>query len=224
MEPVGPCPALESEKVMGLGQSIRILAAGGAVLAPLCAFGHAIEFLAARLTLLPDAVVRLEVTADHAFNPMIPDQAAALEALKSPVEVRVGDGWRMLDGLASPAVEFHTDWTRCAPPNLPPPPAEAVHSLVTASWQWSHPEPELVVRVPKGRMHDVFLWQPPSEQSAEGTRWMLLLAGDVTKGIKVNPMSKMPDWGPWAGLGAAVATGLGVWAGLWRRREAKMAA
>lgn len=224
MEPVGPCPALEPEKVMGLGRSIRIFAAGGAILAPLCAFGHAIEFLTARLTLLPDAVVRLEVTADHAFNPLIPDQAAALEALKSPVEVRVGDGWCLLDGLASHAVEFHTDWAGCAPPNLPPPPAEAVHSLVTASWQWHHPEPELVVRVPKGRMHDVFLWQPPGEQGEEATQWMLLLAGDVTKGIKVKPLSKVSDWGPWAGLGAAVTTGLAVWAVLQRRREVKTAA
>lgn len=194
MEPVGPRPALEPQKVMGLGRSIRILATGGAVLAPLCAFGHAIEFLTAKLTLLPDAVVRLEVTADHAFNPLIPDQTAALEALKSPVEVQVGAGWCVLDELSPPLVEHHTDWPRCAPPNLPPPPPEAVHALVTCCWEWRHQQSEVVFRVPKGRMHDVFLWRPADGNEEGSSQWMVLLAGDVTKGIPVVPAEGRGGW------------------------------
>lgn len=202
------------------GRSIRILAAGGAVLAPLCVFGHAIEFLTARLTLLPGAQVRLEVTADHAFNPLIPDQGAALEALKSPVEVQVGGAWRSLDEMAGPVIENHTDWQRCAPPNLPPPPPESVHALVTASWEWRHPEAELVFRVPKGRMHDVFLWQPVSGEGSN--QWMLLLAGDVTKGIPVLPGAL---GGHWVVLGAVAAGGGLLFRVVWafRRRRRKSA-
>ena len=62
-------------------------------MAPLCVFGHAIEFLTARLTLLPGAEVRLEVTADHAFNPLIPDQGAALlhHGAGLGIEIEVAD-------------------------------------------------------------------------------------------------------------------------------------
>jgi hypothetical protein len=217
MEQVGPRAALEPQEVMRLGRSIRILAAGGAVLAPLCVFGHAIEFLTARLTLLPEAIVRLEVTADHAFNPLIPDQTAAMEALRSPMEVQVGGGWRSLNDMGAPAVENHVDWKRCAPPNLPPPPPEAVHALVTASWQWRHPEPELVLRVPKGRVHDVFLWQPLSGQEDGGTQWMLLLAGDVTKRIPVTTAGEIGPW--WIGVTLAAGVVLLWWAWMARRRR-----
>lgn len=164
-------------------------------MAPLCAFGHAIEFLTAKLTLLPGAEVRLEVTADHAFNPLIPDQAAAMEALTSPVEVQTGGVWHSLGEMGAPQVVSHADWERYAPPNLPPPPPEAVHALVTASWQWRHPEHEVMFRVPKGRMHDVFLWQPGNGKGEGSCQWMLLLAGDVTKGIPVRPISAMGLWG-----------------------------
>ena len=208
---------------MGLGRSIRILATGGAVLAPLCAFGHAIEFLTAKLTLLPEAGVRLEVTADHAFNPLIPDEGAALEALRSPLEVLVGGNWSALDRLGRPMIENHTDWGRCAPPNLPPPPPEAVHALVTASWEWRHPEPELVFRVPKGRMQDVFLWQPVRGQPEEGSQWMLLLAGDVTKGIPVHRTPVIGTWGALAGGAALLLLFVAVWHFLRGRRRGQMA-
>jgi hypothetical protein len=178
---------------MRLGRSIRILAAGGAVLAPLCAFGHAIEYLTAKLTLLPDAFVRLEITADHASNPLIPDEAAALDALKNPLYLQSGAKWLPLSDLTAPKIEHHKDWSRCAPPNLPPPPPEAEHALITATWQWQHPGDSLIFTVPKGNMHDVFLWQPTQADEGASPRWMVLLAGDVTREIPVLPR-RWPFW------------------------------
>ena len=154
---------------------------------PLCAFGHAIEYLTAKLTLLPDAVVRLEITADHAFNPLIPDEAAALAALKNPLNLRSGEKSLPLSDFTVPSLNHHKDWSRCAPPNLPPPPPEAEHSLITATWQWQHPGDSLIFTVPKGNMHDVFLWQPTQPDEGAAPRWMVLLAGDVTREIPVLP-------------------------------------
>jgi hypothetical protein len=177
--------------MMRLGRSIRILAAGGAVLAPLCAFGHAIEYLTARLVLLPEAVVRLEITADHASNPLIPDEAAALAALQNPLHLRSGTKWLPLNALSAPTIVHHKDWNRCAPPNLPPPPPGAEHALITATWQWQHPDDSVIFSVPKGNMHDVFLWQPPKPAESATPRWMVLLAGDVTREIPVLPPSRL---------------------------------
>ena len=160
---------------------------------PLCAFGHAIEYLTARLILLPDRGVRLEMTADHASNPLIPDEAAALAALKNPLHLKNGAHWLPLSDLTVPKIEHHQDWSRCAPPNLPPPPPEAEHALITATWEWRHPGDTLTFTVPKGNMHDVFLWQPPTEEVGAPPRWMVLLAGDVTREIPVLP-SRHPFW------------------------------
>jgi hypothetical protein len=193
---------------MRLGRSIRILAAGGAVLAPLCAFGHAIEYLTAKLTLLPDAVVRLEITADHASNPLIPDEAAALAALKNPLHLQSGEKWLPLSDFTVPKLDHHKDWSRCAPPNLPPPPPEAEHSLITATWQWQHPDDALIFSVPKGNMHDVFLWQPPAPEETGEPRWMVLLAGDVTREIQVKAPTKAL-WPYW--LAALLLTSLAGW-------------
>jgi hypothetical protein len=163
---------------------IRILAFV-LLLCPPGASGHAIEYLTAKLTLLPDAVVRLEITADHASNPLIPDEAAALAALKNPLHLKNGTSWLPLSDLVAPKIEHHKDWSRCAPPNLPPPPPEAEHSLITATWQWRHPDGTLIFTVPNGNMHDVFLWQPHAPGEAGEPRWMVLLAGDVTREIPV---------------------------------------
>lgn len=206
---------------MCLWRFIRFLATGGAILAPLCAFGHAMEFLTGKLILLPDAEVRLEVTADHAFNPLVPDEAAALEAVENPLEVLVDGSWALLNQMVRPSIQKHTDWLRCAPPNLPPPPPEAVHALVTASWQWKHPQSELVFRIPQGRMHDVFLWQPLDDNQAGGSKWMLLLAGDITKGIALLP-PKYLNRGAIMGAAVILITGCGMAAwNLYRKKNSK---
>jgi len=49
---------------------------------PLSALGHGAEFLSAKLTLLPEAEVLLEVTADYGGNPLIADEAAAKQATR----------------------------------------------------------------------------------------------------------------------------------------------
>jgi hypothetical protein len=166
---------------------VAIFAAGGAVLAPLCAFGHGLEFLTAKLTLLPEYHVRVEVTADYAGNPLVTDETAAREAVTNPLHVRVGDAWVPLMTMGRPVLSIHADWASCAPPSLPPPPDDAEHALVTATWEWKHPAETVSFTVPKGNIHDVFLWQAETSKSPAAPRWMLLLAGDVTKEMPLEP-------------------------------------
>ncbi|MBL9134165.1 MAG: hypothetical protein JNG86_23325 [Verrucomicrobiaceae bacterium] len=166
---------------------IAILAAGGAVWLPLCVFGHGLEFLTAKLTLLPEAGVQVEVTADYAGNPLVQDVAAARQAVANPLHVKVEGAWVALDSLAPVSVTEHEDWSGCAPPSLPPPPPEARHALITATWRWQHPAGTIAFTVPKGNIHDVFLWQETDRAGDGAPKWMLLLAGDVTKDFPLLP-------------------------------------
>ena len=77
--------------------------------APLCVFGHGAEFLSAKLTLLPDAEVLLEITADHGGNPLIVDESAAKDALLDPIRLRRDDVLVPLAQIAtaSPRRLFH---------------------------------------------------------------------------------------------------------------------
>lgn len=205
---------MECEEVMCRPLWTAIFAAGGAVLAPLCASGHGLEFLTAKLTLLPDAEVQLEVTADHAGNPLVQDEAAARAAVASPLHVKHGETWVSLNSLAKPSLNSHADWAGCAPPSLPPPPPDAQHALITATWRWQHMTDTVSFTVPKGNLHDVFLWQAETSGTPNAPRWMLLLAGDVTREMALMPRRR---W-LWPAVGVACLAGVATGV-FWRNRR-----
>ena len=177
--------------MMRRARSILILAAGGAVLAPLCALGHGSEFLSAKLTLLPDAEVRLDVTADFGGNPLISDESTARSALADPVRLNVEGHLVALSDVTEPSVSQHQNWTEFAPASYLPSDTEAQeHQLITTTWSWRSETPEIVFEMPKGKIHDVLLWTRDEAAPAAPPKWMLLLAGDKSKAISVH-------WTPW---------------------------
>lgn len=197
---------------------ITIFAAGGAVLAPLCAFGHGVEFLTARFELPDNQCVRIEMTADYAGNPLIDSREAAEAALNQSLEVRRGQEWVPLAAMAKPSLLRHGNWEQVAPPSLPPPAPDATHELVTATWEWHHPEETVTFRVPKGRLHDVLLWTRP--EPGNDAQWMLLLAGDVSKPIALRSAPFLgPTWG--FSLGLLVLAGTWAWRFKWRKPSSK---
>lgn len=176
---------------MRFAQSILILAAGGAVLAPLCAFGHGAEFLSAKLTLLPDAEVLLEITADYGGNPLITDESVAREALIDPIRLRRDETLVPMAELSAASVTQHDNWAEFAPASYLPSDTETQpHTLITAAWRWRNSEPEIVFEMPKGKLHDVLLWTRDQTNPNAPPKWMLLLAGDKSKAIAIH-------WPPW---------------------------
>ena len=176
---------------MRAARSILILAAGGAIMAPLCVFGHGAEFLSAKLTLLPEAEVLLEVTADYGGNPLIADEAAAKEALIDPIRLRRDETLVPLAELSAASVTQHDNWAEFAPASYLPSDAETQpHTLITAAWRWRSSEPEIVFEMPKGKMHDVLLWTRDQTNPDAPPKWMPLLSGDRSKAISVH-------WQPW---------------------------
>jgi hypothetical protein len=176
---------------MRFARSIFILAAGGAILAPLCVFGHGAEFLSAKLTLLPEAEVLLEITADYGGNPLIADEAVAKEALIDPVRLMRGESLVPLAELSAAIITQHDNWAEFAPASYLPSDAETQpHTLITAAWRWRSSAPEIVFEMPKGKMYDVLLWTRDQTNPDAPPKWMLLLAGDRSKAISVH-------WPPW---------------------------
>jgi len=176
---------------MRFARSIFILAAGGAILAPLCVFGHGAEFLSAKLTLLPEAEVLLEITADYGGNPLITDEAVAKEALMDPVRLMRGESLVPLAELSAASITQHDNWAEFAPASYLPSDAETqAHTLITAAWRWRSSEPEIVFEMPKGKLHDVLLWTRDQTNPDAPPKWMLLLAGDRSKAISIH-------WPPW---------------------------
>jgi hypothetical protein len=176
---------------MRFARSIFILAAGGAILAPLCVFGHGAEFLSAKLTLLPEAEVLLEITADYGGNPLIADEAVAKEALMDPVRLLRGESLVPLAELSAASITQHDNWAEFAPALYLPSDAETqAHTLITAAWRWRSSEPEIVFEMPKGKLHDVLLWTRDQTNPDAPPKWMLLLAGDRSKAIAIH-------WPPW---------------------------
>jgi hypothetical protein len=176
---------------MRFARSIFILAAGGAILAPLCVFGHGAEFLSAKLTLLPEAEVLLEITADYGGNPLIADEAVAKEALMDPVRLLRGESLVPLAELSAASITQHDNWAEFAPASYLPSDAETqAHTLITAAWRWRSSEPEIVFEMPKGKLHDVLLWTRDQTNPDAPPKWMLLLAGDRSKAIAIH-------WPPW---------------------------
>lgn len=195
--------------MMRIARSILILAAGGAVLAPLCALGHGAEFLSAKLTLMSDAEVRLDVTADFGSNPLIADEAAARDALGDPVRLQSQGELIELSKLTRASHSIHQNWAEFAPASyLPSDTDDQSHQLITASWQWRSQTPEIVFEMPKGKMHDVLLWTQDESNPDAPPKWMLLLAGDQSKAIPVHPRSWWKDWKVFGAGGLAAVLGL----------------
>lgn len=189
---------------------------GGATLAPSFVFGHACEFLSARLNLIHDKhQVELRITADYGGNPMLPDVTAAQKALEEVLHVELqGKSYRLTE-LAPLQIEKATQWDTSMPASISPPPNGQEHQLLIATWRWEASQPEIAFSVPRESVHDVLLWQQlPGEQDAKS---MLLIAGDRSKSLTVHPPisgKAFTTWSLFAGL--AFCSGLTFF---WRNRR-----
>lgn len=179
-------------------------------MAPLLASGHGLEFLLARLEVLP-VKVRVEVTADCEGNLMLPDRAAACEAMGRLFEVgREGDETRVPWGeLATLRFEDRTKFDETAP--LPPDPTWGgrSHNLVTGVWEWVPAAGErFQLAVPKGEPFDVLMWRVEA-RAAEGVpvKWKMLISGDETEWMGPMVEAVGIGWGSWV-LGGVVLMGL----------------
>ncbi|CAN5788845.1 hypothetical protein BH11VER1_BH11VER1_37920 [soil metagenome] len=162
-----------------------LLIIGGAMLAPPSAFGHGGEFLLARLSLLPNREMRLEITADYGENPMISSAEEAQTLIPEILKLHYDGKTQSLSELSAGKFEKHDKLDPTAPlPSLPGE-ADKVHELITGTWQWKASGDSLCFEVPKGNPHNVLLWVTDTQTAMEKPRWHMLIAGDVSPVIQL---------------------------------------
>lgn len=187
---------------------ITTLIIGGAILAPLTAFGHGGEFLLARLSVLPNREVRLEITADYGENPMIGSAEEAQALIPEILQLQNNDKTQALRELATGRFEKHSTLDPTAP--IPTLPGEVgkVHQLLTGIWQWKASGDSLRFGVPKGNPHDVLLWVTNDQTAMEKPRWDMLIAGDTSPVIALPRASGMD--GKFVSITMIACAGMGI--------------
>jgi len=154
---------------------------GGVILAPLLAFGHACEFLSARLDTFPGSrQIELSITADYGGNPLLADESAARAALLSILLVEHSGKTSTLSELSAIDITHATQWDETMPASISQLPDGQQHQLLVAHWRWLADSPEIVFGVPRSSVHDVLLWQ---KVPGKEPRSMLLIAGDRSRPI-----------------------------------------
>ncbi len=195
MECVWPCAAVESQVLMRWVRFRSCLLGwmicGGAVVAPLSVFGHASEFLFARLELKPGGLIRLEVTADYGGNPLLPDEAAARAALEKTLLILGKEGARPLLEWAPMRIEKRTQWDPATPASFSPPADGTSHELLVGSWELRDQTEPVTFQVQKGSVHDVLLWSSDLKASDGGAKWMLLIEGESSPPIQPLPLAAL---------------------------------
>lgn len=184
---------------------------------PSLVFGHACEFLVARLE-LTEGVVSLEITADYGANPLIADEAAARKAVKNILQVRSGGQTRSLETLAPLRLERSHQWDPAAPTAFAPPPEGEQHLLIQGKWSWKADAEEISFCVPNGNLHDVLLWTVHQPLRGTETKWLMLIEGEETpplRVIKAQPSRSLA----WTALGSLPLTVLLILGWRWRAQK-----
>ena len=155
-------------------------------LTPQMGRAHGTEFIMTRMSLLEDdRVIELRLVVDYLGNPLVPDAAAAHDALQNALLIRHGGKTTPFTDLAP--LEFHQEstWEDAVPASLLPPPDGQDHSLLAGIWRWKPDAAEIAFTVAKGNRHDVLIWQQPPGGE---TKSVLLLGGDVFTHFQLHPL------------------------------------
>lgn len=192
MERFRPRAALEPEVRFRFPALIVQLCIGGVLGAPLFAFGHGAQFVLGKVTPLEGGRVRLELTADYGQNPMIESLEHARESLCDLMRWRgAGKDELPFQVLPEPVFEERAKLD----PTIPLPTDEeqlaADHQLLTGIWEWGTGTEGVQFQVREKTPLDVLLWTERPEASSsenEGTRWAVLIAGDVSPVVELPEM------------------------------------
>ena len=187
----------------------RFVLTGEALLLPLFMSAHNGEVLLARLELRPDGTLALRVTADldANFNIQNPEQMAA--AAPKFFELSDGKDTQALSQVV-PDVALSTGdkLDPAAPLGHTPEELAKTYRLETAEWIWTPETKSFVLRVPDDSPHTFLLWVVDPKHPTTKTRWVMLIGGDESPLITVNPPPKTGFWD--YALYAAVALAIGL--------------
>ena len=176
---------------------------------------HGMECLFARVNPSDGGAITVELTADIAGNPLIPDALQARRILAEALLVHLDDRDYPLDQLGTLTYEERTRFSDDAP--VPPSAEGSTHQLLTAIWHAQLPGRTLTFVTPVHTPHDVVLWNTAEAVPAGQSRWMLLICGEQSRAITLSGTA-LPARTALGGLIAALVLAAAGWlACRWRR-------
>ncbi len=170
-----------------------------ALVLPAESFGHATEFILAKVIPRPGGV-DVEVTADYGGNPMLTSEAEARRVLSHLLRVRAGETDAEIASFAAPRFEERTAFDPTTPIPLDAEGETHPHQLLWAAWSWKCRPGSMAFAVEKDAGQTVILWTPPATPGGK-VHWVFLMPGEVSPAI-VIPRAARPKWeAACAGLG-----------------------
>ena len=180
---MGPSAPLGSQ-IMRRALS-ALFTAGAAIALPLSVCGHGSEFLLAKVEMMKDTSLLVEVTADYGENPMLSSEAEARDALKDALNVRIGERSLPLGSVVPVRFEKRSQQDPSAPLPRDPQSEGKPHQLLTASWRWKPAEGSLAFEVPASTPHTLIMWVMDESQPQLEPKWRMLISGDVSPPINI---------------------------------------
>lgn len=162
-----------------------LVTAGAAIALPLSVFAHGSEFLLAKVEMMKDTSLLVEVTADYGENPMLSTEQEARDALKDTLNLRIGDQSRPLNSVVPVRFEKRTQQDPTAPLPSDPLAENKPHQLLTATWRWKPSEESIAFEVPAGKPHTMIMWVADEKQPEVKPKWRMLIGGDVSPPINL---------------------------------------
>lgn len=162
-----------------------LFTAGAAIALPLSVVAHGSEFLLAKVEMMKDTSLLVEVTADYGENPMLSTEQEARDALKDTLNLRIGDQSLPLNSVVPVRFEKRTQQDPTAPLPSDPLAENKPHQLLTASWRWKPSEESIAFELPQGRPHTMIMWVADEKQPEAMPKWRMLIGGDVSPPISI---------------------------------------
>jgi hypothetical protein len=155
---------------------------------PRDAYGHASEFILAKV--IPEkGRVRVEITVDCTGNPMIRSEAEARAVVEKALHIHAGGQTKLLSEIGPFRYERRTSIDPETPIPQDPEDLARPHQIVCAHWAWENPPSPVAFQNSKDSAQNVILWMPAASPG-EKPRWSMLVAGDTSPEITIQPGSR----------------------------------
>lgn len=168
---------------------------GGALLLPLFVSAHNGEWLLVKCTIEVDQSVTVRITADAELNPRIQTEADLRRESKGLLLLHDGQTTRDFLTFAD-QVNYGTDdrLDPAAPLGHTPEELAKRYTLMKCTARARLTPAKFTLQLPEGSPHTLILWLLDERLPLAQPRWVMLIGGDESPLIEVNPQQERSWW------------------------------
>ncbi len=140
------------------------------------------DVLYAKAAWLPDGGIEITQWVDYSENPVVPDEAAARQAMETGLGMDQGKGWEQLNAPTPPIYSTVAELDPTVPPayQYTAEHASAKRKFLQGKWRFPAAPGPLCFAMPDRHILDAVLWTVPVSQDMSKAQLFYLLPGDRT--------------------------------------------